>query len=163
MLKNNAEFNAKLAAVIMTMGYEFIGYEIGQVNRQKVLRIYVDNCGAVSTADCSLISRQISAMLDVEDIITGRYILEISSPGIARPLFTALHYKQYLGKKIKITTIVPLLNRRNFIGTLQQVVNERHIDLLLEDGQLVSVALDNIRKGNAVAECGPRSQGGKNE
>lgn len=46
---------------------------------------------------------------------------------------------------------------------MQQVVNEQHIDLLLEDGQLVSVALDNIKKGNAVAECGPRSQGGKNE
>ena len=97
-----------------------------------LLRIYVDSANGVNLDECAKVSRQISAVLDVEDPIQGHYYLEVSSPGIDRPLFTIDQCQGYLGKPVAIRLRVPKAGRRNFTGTLVQVENEQ-ISLQLDD------------------------------
>ena len=86
-----------LESVVSGMGYEFVGYELHGRGSGKVLRVYIDKKGGVMLDDCSRVSYQISAILDVEDPIQGHYSLEVSSPGLNRPLFTLEHYQQQIG------------------------------------------------------------------
>ena len=99
------------------------------------------------------ISRQISAVLDVEDPISGRYDLEVSSPGLDRPLYQLAHYQRFVDEKIKLRLRVPKGddNRRNYTGHLQSVQDGK-IVLTLDDESQVTFDFDEIEKGNLVPE-----------
>ena len=84
----------RLASLVSNMGYEFVGCELNRHSGGSLLRIYIDKETGVNVDDCARVSRQVSATLDVEDPIQGRYTLEVSSPGIDRPLFDLSHYKK---------------------------------------------------------------------
>jgi ribosome maturation factor RimP len=139
-----------LASVVDAMGYEFVGYELLKQNRNSLLRIYIDNEQGITVDDCSKVSHQISAMLDVEDPIKGQYTLEISSPGLDRPLFEIAHYRKFAGNRIKLRVQAPVNGRRNFIGVLIRVEGD-NIYLLTETEE-VMLPFSNIEKAKVIAD-----------
>jgi len=138
----------RLESLIQAMGYEFVGCELLKQGRYSVLRIYVDSEKGVTVDDCSKISYQVSAILDVEDPIKGQYSLEVSSPGLDRPLFNIAHYQKQLGNRIKIRVYTPIHNRRNFVGVLSRV-DGNDIHLLVDNEEIVLPFLD-IEKANVI-------------
>ncbi len=122
-----------LQPVIESMGYEFVGAQFGQAENGLTLRIFIDKQDGIVLDDCAAVSRQVSAALDVEDTIESAYLLEVSSPGIDRPLFTAEQFGQQVGQAIKVKMNVMVLGRRNFTGELLAV--EDQLLVIDVDGQ----------------------------
>jgi ribosome maturation factor RimP len=151
MRKINPTFEEKLATLITSMGYEFVGYEFTQQNRRSVFRIYIDRTSGVSHQDCSAVSYQVGAMFDVDSPIQGQYLLEVSSPGLDRPLFDIKQYQNQVGKRVKVKLHAPIMQRRNFVGILQRV-EEGQICLLLEEGKEVTLPFSEIEKANVIAD-----------
>lgn len=146
------ELEAIIEPAVTAYGYELWGCEWSSVGRgQQLLRVYVDSAEGVNVDKCAKISRQISAVLDVEDPIQGRYYLEVSSPGIERPFFKAAQCQGYLGHAISVRLKVAKAGRRNFSGTLQAVENEQ-IHLQLEDQTMLELAWRDIDKAHLVAK-----------
>jgi ribosome maturation factor RimP len=143
------EIRGKIESLINSMGYEFVGCEWHQSGRRVVLRIYIDSSTGVTLGDCSRVSHQVGAMLDVEDPSQGQYLLEISSPGIDRPLFEMAHYEKQIGQRIKLTLSMPIQKRRRWIGMLVRIENEQ-IHLLVDAEEIV-IPFSNIEKANVIA------------
>ena len=145
----------RLAALITSMGYELLGCELCPQGRQMVFRIYIDGLQAdkrVTLDDCSRVSHQVSAMMDVEDPIQGRYALEISSPGIDRPLFELKHYQRFIGSEVKIRLYAPINQRRQYKGVLQRVEGE-NIYLLVDGSEKEAVIpFSAIEKANVIGD-----------
>ncbi|WP_115703612.1 ribosome maturation factor RimP [Legionella sainthelensi] len=112
------ELEHLLAPSIADMGYELWGCEYLSQGKHSLLRIYIDKSEGITLDDCEAVSHQVSALLDVEDPIHGNYSLEVSSPGIPRPLFKSWQYQRYLGQEIQVKTFKPLGGKRKLIGTL---------------------------------------------
>lgn len=113
------------------LGFEFWGLEYLPQRNHAMLRIYIDGPNGITVDDCALVSRQVSAVLDVEDPIQSEYTLEVSSPGLDRPLFRLDQYARYGGEKVVIRLRVPFERRRNFSGTLIGIEGEDvvvHVD-----------------------------------
>lgn len=108
-----------LKPAIENLGYEFVGLEYGDQGSGMLLRIYIDKEAGIQISDCEATSRRVSAILDVEDIIARHYDLEISSPGLDRPLFKKEHYWQFISRRVKVVMAVPRAGRRRFTGILQ--------------------------------------------
>jgi ribosome maturation factor RimP len=146
------ELQTLIEPAVTALGYELWGCEwVGAGKNQRLLRVYVDSENGVNVDDCSKISRQISAILDVEDPIEGRYLLEVSSPGIDRPLFTVAQCRRYIGQMVSARLRVPVLGRRNFKGTLEFAEGERII-LRLEDNQeTLDLAWRDVEKAHLSA------------
>jgi ribosome maturation factor RimP len=119
-------------------------------NTGALLRIYIDTEAGVTVDDCTKVSRQVSAMLDVEDPIQGHYTLEVSSPGLDRPLFEIAHYQKFVGRELKIRLYTPLDGRRNFVGTLLRV-EEATITLLVEQTE-VEMSFSDIEKAKLIPD-----------
>lgn len=146
----NPVLKQRLGNLIASMGYEMIGCELIPQGRQSLFRIYIDKERGVTIDDCSNVSRQVSAMLDVEDPFPGKYTLEVSSPGINRPLFELAHYRQHMGKSVKIRLHVPVNQRKQYKGQIKGVVGEE-IHLLVEGmEQEVVLAFSQIKKANLI-------------
>lgn len=124
MKKIDPVLHDRLVILINAMGYELVGCEIASQGRQLVFRIFIDSPNGITLDDCSSVSRQVSAMMDVEEPLQGRYVLEISSPGIDRPLFELAHYQKYIGRRVKIRLYSPINQRRHYTGILQRVEGE---------------------------------------
>lgn len=151
MRKINPTFEEKLGALVTAMGYEFVGYEFAQENRSAIFRLYIDRENGVTAADCKSVSRQVGAMFDVDDPIQGKYLLEVSSPGLDRPLFAITQYEKQVGKRLKIRLHAPIMQKRNFVGVLQRV-EEGQVCLLLEEGNEVTLPFSEIEKANVIAD-----------
>lgn len=151
MRKINPTMEEKLAALVNTLGYEFVGYEFGQENRRAIFRLYIDRKEGVSHQDCSKVSHQVSALFDVDNPIEGQYLLEVSSPGLNRPLFTKAQYEKQQGQRIKVRLHTPLLQRKNFVGVLKRI-EEGQICLLLEEGNEVMLPFSDIERANVIAD-----------
>ncbi|GBF29279.1 ribosome maturation factor RimP [bacterium MnTg03] len=137
--------------VIQSMGYELVGIEFQGSTQHGTLRVYIDHENGIGVDDCVAISHQISAILDVEEPIQQAYDLEVSSPGINRPLFKAQDYEQYLGHSAKIKMAVPLNGRRNFRGVLQGVIDSRSVQIMV-DNEGYDLPISDIAKANLVDE-----------
>lgn len=137
--------------VIQSMGYELVGIEFQGSTQHGTLRVYIDHENGIGVDDCVAISHQISAILDVEEPIQQAYDLEVSSPGINRPLFKAQDYEQYLGHSAKIKMAVPLNGRRNFRGVLQGVIDSRSVQIMI-DNEGYDLPISDIAKANLVDE-----------
>jgi ribosome maturation factor RimP len=140
----------RLASLVNGMGYEFVGCELQRQGRGAVLRIYIDNESGIKLDDCSRVSRQVSAVLDVEDPIQGEYTLEISSPGLNRPLFEIAHYLKMMGSRVKLKMYAPINNQRNVKGVIVRVEG-MDIHLLVDTVEIV-VPFSNIEKANIIAD-----------
>lgn len=132
--------------VVESLNCELWGLDYLTQGRYTTLRIYIDGPEGVSLEDCEKVSRQVSAVMDVEDPIDGEYTLEVSSPGLDRPLFTEAHYARYVGETVSLRLRIAQAGRRRFKGVVEKVEGGQL--QLLVDGQSVSIAVDAIDKGN---------------
>ena len=136
---------------IEDLGYELLGIEYVPSGKHSILRLYIDSEYGIGVDDCEIVSRQVSAIMDVEDPITGQYNLEVSSPGIERPLFVVAHYMRFLGHDVRLRTFRPIEGRRNFTGAIGSVSEKSNsLELVTELGP-VTLDLDLIEKANLVA------------
>lgn len=130
------------------LGYEFVGAEYLSQGKHSVLRVFIDRPEGILVEDCEAVSRQISSVLDVEDPITGIYSLEVSSPGMDRPLFSAEHFERFMGRDVKLLLSAPLNNRRKMTVTLKQM-NDGIVFAELE-GKAIEIDFENIEKAHLV-------------
>jgi ribosome maturation factor RimP len=137
--------------VIESMGYELVGVEFNAAGNHGTLRVYIDREEGVNIDDCAAISHQVSGILDVEEPIQQAYDLEISSPGIDRPLFKLVDFERFAGKTAKIKLAVGLEGRRNFKGRLQGVVDSKMITIEV-DGERFDLPYADIARANLVGE-----------
>ncbi len=113
-----------------------------------LVRIYIDKEGGVDLGDCQRVSRKAGVLLDVEDLIPHRYTLEVSSPGLERPLFSASDFEKYAGNAIRLTTRMKVGDRRKFKGWLKGIRTEV-IELECE-GEIFQIPLENVKKANLI-------------
>ncbi|HIF50804.1 MAG TPA: ribosome maturation factor RimP [Thiotrichaceae bacterium] len=109
---------------VAALGYELLGIEVHQSTHGSILRVYIDKEGGIVVEDCVAVSRQLSGVLEVEDPIKGNYDLEVSSPGMDRPLFTVEQFKKVIGETIKLRLYEKYNNRKRFSGVLKAVDDE---------------------------------------
>jgi len=134
--------------VIKDMGYELLGVEYVTSGKHSILRLFIDSEQGIGVNDCEMVSQQVSAIMDVEDPITGQYSLEVSSPGIERPLFTLAHYQRFLGHDISLRLFRSIEGRRKFSGCIGSVSEvDETIELVTELGP-VTIDLNLIDKAN---------------
>ena len=107
-----------LEPTIEELGYELVHLELTTQSRDQVLKIYIDAPGGIQVDDCATVSRQLSVVLDVEDPLSQEYLLEVSSPGIDRPLAKPAHFQQFVGENVRIVMYGYVLGRRRFTGPL---------------------------------------------
>jgi len=112
----------------------------------RVLRLYLDKEGGPNMDDLSRVSRQLSELLDAQDTIDGAYTLEVSSPGINRPLKKPAHFARFVGKRIRVRTRDLIDGRRSFLGILGQVVEDSVI--LTQEGKRYQIPFSMIEKSN---------------
>jgi len=137
-----------LAPSVEDLGYELVGIEYIRAGKHSTLRVYIDQEAGILVDDCAAVSRQVSAIMDVEDPITNEYTLEVSSPGLERPLFNAAQYAAFVGEEVKIQLRMPIQNRRRWKGVISNVDGE--IICIAVEGKEERFALSNIQKANIV-------------
>jgi len=139
-----------LQGSVEDLGCELWGIECQRVGRYLTVRLFIDKEGGVTVEDCADVSRQVSAVLDVEDPIADKYNLEVSSPGLDRPLFTLAQYTRYVGQEIIVHLRIPVADRRKWQGELAKIEND--MITLIVDKQEQVLAFGNIQKANVVAK-----------
>ncbi|HCK0542228.1 TPA: ribosome maturation factor RimP [Pseudomonas aeruginosa] len=142
------QLQALLAPVVEALGYECWGVEFISQGRHSVLRVYIDRPEGILIDDCEAVSRQVSGILDVEDPISGEYTLEVSSPGMDRPLFTLERFAKHAGEQVKIRLRSPYEGRRNYQGILRGV-EEQDVVVLVDDHEYL-LPIDSIDKANII-------------
>jgi len=147
---HDAKLTDLVEPVVDALGLQLWGIEYLGQRRRKTLRIYIDIDQGVSLSDCEKVSRQLSSLLDVEDPIAGEYMLEVSSPGMDRPLFVEQHYQQCVGAVVKVVLHQPFDGRRRFKGRLQAVDNGE-IVIVMEDHEYI-LPIESIEKANIVPQ-----------
>lgn len=150
-----------LAPTIQSLGLELLGAEYLPAPGSATLRLYIDvpesdtsadgAPRAVTIEDCEAVSREVSAQLDVEDPITGRYTLEVSSPGVDRPLFTAAQFARFAGESAKVGLKLPQEGRRRLTGKILRVEGDI-IVFGLDSGDEFVVSAENIEKAKLVPD-----------
>ncbi len=139
-----------VASAVEPLGYELLGVEYLAQGRHSVLRIYIDSPDGINLDDCERASRQVSAVLDVDDPIKGQYTLEMSSPGLDRPLFTAEHFTQFIGHEVKLRLHSPLEGQRRFKALIKGVEDDVIHLASSETDEEWQISLDNIEKANLL-------------
>lgn len=137
-----------LVSPVEALGFELVGVEFVRAGKHSILRVYIDKETGIDVDDCADVSHQVSAVLDVEDPITTEYNLEVSSPGMDRPLFKVAHYESIVGETVSVKLRMPIDGRRNFKGTL--LACENGLISVKVDNDTFELAIENIEKGNLV-------------
>lgn len=146
---SNDRLKQLLEPVIAALDCELWGIDLQMGGKRKVLRLYIDREEqGVDINDCERVSRQASAILDVEDLIAGEYVLEVSSPGMDRPLYELDHYAKYLGEQISLRLRFPYEGRRNYKGRLKAIEGDE-IVLLVADNEFL-FPVEGIEKANLI-------------
>jgi ribosome maturation factor RimP len=136
--------------VVEAMGYELWGLDFSPQGRGALLRVYIEAEQGITLDDCARVSHQLSGVLDVRDPIRVPYTLEVSSPGLDRPLFRPEQFQRYLGHRIRVRITGHMEGRRNFVGELLAV---RGGDILLrQDDTDYTLALKAIERARLVPQ-----------
>jgi len=135
--------------MVQALGCELWGIEKLQQGRQVVLKIYIESANGINVDDCARVSRQVSAMLDVEDPIPGEYLLEVSSPGVERRLFKPEHFNVCKGEKVQITLRQAFDGRRKFKGLLCGLEDEEVV-IRVDDAQEIVLPMDSIERARVL-------------
>jgi ribosome maturation factor RimP len=147
---SSAKLIPLLQPLIEELGYEFVGLEFSSNPKNPALVIYIDRPDGIAIEDCEAVSREVAALLDVEDPIPGHYILEVSSPGVDRPLFTAAQFGQFAGETAAVTVYAPVDGRRKFKG---KILSAGEGEVKIEqDGEEVVLEMSNIAKSRLVPD-----------
>ena len=142
------QLQALLAPVVEALGYQCWGIEFISQGRHSLLRVYIDHANGILVDDCEKVSRQLSGVLDVEDPISGEYTLEVSSPGMDRPLFTLEQFAAHVGEQVKIRLRSPYEGRRNFQGVLRGVEGQ---DVVVQvDDHEYLLPVESVDKANII-------------
>ena len=132
------------------LGYELVGVELERSGARPVLRVFLDHDAGITIGDCETASRQIGAVLDVEAPVPDSWMLEVSSPGLDRPLLRSDHFVRFAGRPVRLRTTEPLDGRRGWKGRL---VGCREGSVVVrEDGEERLIPLGLIGKANLVPE-----------
>lgn len=146
-----AEVEKAVLPLLERHGYELVLAQFAP--RSGVLRLYIDHANGVSIDDCSTVSRLVGDLLDAEgfsDRIKGRYVLEVSSPGLDRPLAKPAHFKRFVGQRVNVTTRQPLGGRRRFQGELA-TADDAGISISWE-GQTQAIEYEQIEGARLVPD-----------
>lgn len=138
-----------IAPGVESLGYELLGCEIITHSKSVILRAYIDHPNGIGLEDCTKVSRQINLIPELETAFPSSYHLEVSSPGLDRPLFKFEHYARYVGEKVKLKLRMPINQQQNFTGVLIQADSENIILELSPENQ-VEIAFSNIEKARLV-------------
>jgi ribosome maturation factor RimP len=156
----NEQLTELVAPAIADMGLECLGVEYSPSHGNSLVRIYIDASErAVTVDDCEAVSRQVSALFDVNDPIEGHYTLEVSSPGLDRPLYTPQQFARFIGQEVRLELDLPLDGRRRFQGPIRAVQGETVV--IEQDGIEVSIAHRNVHKAKLVPEFAEKEKPGK--
>jgi ribosome maturation factor RimP len=149
-----AKFEQKLTDMLRPAveetGKNLHGVEFISAGNNSVLRLFIDHENGIDVDDCAEVSRQVGAILDVEDPISSEYNLEVSSPGVDRPLFEKSHFQLVIGETVNIRLSMPINGRRKFKGGLVAIENDTLI--VNVDGIDYELLINNIDKANLVAK-----------
>lgn len=150
-MKKLSPLESIITPAVSALGFEMISCSVSSVGRNTTLRILVDNPGgSVTVDDCMRVSQQISAILDIEAPFAGQYYLEVSSPGLDRPLVKPEHFQRFLGRQVKIKLNIGLAGRRNFCGELLSATEDEV--RVKVDNEIFSLPMADIDKANLVPE-----------
>ena len=142
---------SKLAEPILDeMGFELVDIEYLSKHGRWILRIYIDKDGGVTIDDCAHVSGELGDLIDIKEVIEHEYLLEVSSPGLDRPLKKERDFFRAIGKMIKVRMVAPMKGRRNFSGYLKDF--QDHTLYLEMEGGLITLPLSEIDKANLVYE-----------
>ena len=148
MAKFEQKLTDMLRPAVEEVGKELLGCEFISAGNHSVLRLFIDHENGVEVDDCAEVSRQVGAILDVEDPISSEYSLEVSSPGLDRPLFDLSQFQGLIGETINVKLSIPLNGRRKFKGKLESIENDTLVVLL--DGEEYELIYSNVDKANLV-------------
>lgn len=143
------ELKTMIAQAVAAVGFEFVGCEVVKSGRSQIVRVYIDKPEGVTVDDCAMASKQIGSVLDAEQCMASQYNLEVSSPGLNRPLFELSQYKDFIGQTVHVKSRLAINGQRNFTGILRNV-DESNVVLSVHDEE-VSLPFASISKGNLVA------------
>jgi ribosome maturation factor RimP len=149
MLRDTLE--TRLAPLVEGLGYELWELEYSPGRGSGFLRLYIDAEAGITLDDCERVSRAVSEVLDAEDPIPGQYTLEVSSPGLERPLRTAAHFARFVGETVSVETMQAIEGRRRFKGALAAAGTETvEVDV---DGKRWTLPLSGIRKAHLAPQA----------
>jgi ribosome maturation factor RimP len=147
---SSARLTQLLQPLVEDLGYEFVGLDYHSNPKDPALVIYIDRTGGIAVEDCERVSREVAALLDVEDPIPGHYNLEVSSPGLDRPLFTLEQFERFRGEVAKVTVFAAVDGRRKFKGEILGTdTGKVRLD---QEGTEVVLDMGNIAKARLVPD-----------
>ena len=141
-----------LRPAVEGLDYELVGIEHLPMGKHTVLRIYIDSPDGITVKDCSDVSHQVSGVLEVEEPISGAFTLEVSSPGIDRPLFNFEQFKKFVGSKVKLKLYHAIDGKRKIIGVIESIEGD---DINVKDAEsdtLFNLQIDDIDKANIITD-----------
>ncbi len=139
-----------LKQVVESLGYELFGIEHLSRRHSSLVRVYIDSEAGITLNDCERVSHQISGVLDAEDPVRGHYILEVSSPGLDRPLFTPEHFERFAGSIIKIELVEAIAGRKKLTGKL--VGTKADTVILIDNDKEYCIPYNRIGKARLVPQ-----------
>lgn len=142
------KINELIEPTLHAMGLELWACELHHAKTHTLLRIYIDRDTGVTMDDCTQASREIGAILDVEDPIKDHYQLEISSPGLDRTLSTLWHFEKYVGSDVKIKLRIAIENKKNFEACIEKVMGDKVF--FITENKTISMTLGEIQKANLI-------------
>jgi ribosome maturation factor RimP len=148
MRKASDKIWALIEPTVENLGYELVGIEHVSQGRHSVLRIYIDHVDGINVDDCASVSHQVSGVLDVEDPIKGNYSLEVSSPGLDRPLFTLEQFARFAGEQVQIRLHAPIEGRRKLNGVIKGI-DGGYVEVEVDD-KTYRLVLDDIDTARLV-------------
>lgn len=148
MATKQSKLENLIEPVVVALGCDLWGIDYNTHGKKALLRIYIDKADGIAVEDCENVSRQVSSVLDVEDPLSGEYILEVSSPGMDRPLYKLEQYSAYVGAQVAVKLRVNFEGRRNFSGMLKGIEED---EIVLEvDNEEYLLPYELIDKANVV-------------
>jgi ribosome maturation factor RimP len=147
--RQNVELERLLQPGLGALGYELLGCEVHQQRNRTLLRVYIDQEQGITLDDCEKASRQIGAVPELESLFSGPYTLEVSSPGLDRPLFKIEHFQRFIGEKVQLRTHSPIEGQRNFSGVIVSAL-DKTIVLKISHLKQVELQFEQIEKAKLV-------------
>ncbi len=140
-----------IGAAVRDLRFELVDVEFLTERGQRILRVYVDSERGINLDECALVSREVGSLIDLEDLIPGNYVLEVSSPGLDRPLKKADDFLRAIGRKVRIQVVKPVDGRRKFTGTLERFDGDV-LEVRVDDGGSHVLPAAGIQRANLIYE-----------
>ncbi|MCU4676748.1 ribosome maturation factor RimP [Catenovulum sp. 2E275] len=150
MAKQEFQLESIIAKAVEVTGFELWGVEFVRAGKHSILRVFIEHESGITVDNCAEVSRQVSAVLDVEDPISSEYTLEVSSPGLDRLLFKIEHFAAFANHQVDLKTKMPINGRRKFKGLLKETEGD---SVVIEvDREEYVIPIKNIDKAQVVPQ-----------